>query len=215
MDVEENEQVGYGDASNNQPSKQLQCSKCDRSFTRTDNKFRHEKLCGLTHKCSKCGKEFSRLCTKSKYEQMCRKVDYNCSDCSRVFTSLKELKIHHQSSHKPLSPMNRNPQPSTSREDNDMTVNRDGVKCGSGKQLQCSKCDRSFNRKDNKFRHEKLCGLTHKCSKCGKEFSRLCTKSKHEQRCRKIDYNCSDCSRVFTSINELIHNLQQVEKTTT
>ena len=77
MDVEENEQVGYGNASNNFNAVNVT-----------------EPLPGH--------KEFSRLCTKSKHEQRCRKVDYNCSDCSRVFTSIKELKIHHQSSHKPL-----------------------------------------------------------------------------------------------------------------
>ena len=157
-------------------SKKLKCFQCDATFSRMENKDRHEakvsENCRL-HKCPLCPKKF---CTELSQLHHSRNVHrdkykFKCMNCNGKFRSAKSLYGHrHKNACKVVAVKSlKSPSPKSKQ------------------YLSCYKCDAKFSSNIQRKKHEEksdsLFRKTFNCEYCREKF---CTKASLDQHGRKM-----------------------------
>ena len=169
----------------------------------------------LLNSCSHCNKSYiSYLCLKSHVtkEHEHDGDQFECSDCGKVFSRKKYMEAHKFQQHK---------------ESEFVCVScgkkfRDGFglvnhkKLGGGCSHQCSRCLKTFTRKNDLEKHRKICESVEQpggtCSICCKSFELQYDLELHRSKIIRLDgsyqYVCPHCEQVFCDFSARSDHIQ-------
>lgn len=138
--------------------KEFQCGHCDQSFGLLTDAKKHEEIHSDTkYLCPTCGKSYKSKGGIREHTLLKHSdVPFKCQICQKAFGRESHLTYHMESCH-------------------------DNVK-----QYKCKYCPKEFGSRDNRRKHEHICGArpitqTHKCSICGKVFKSIKYLQQHIQ----------------------------------
>ncbi|XP_053685543.1 putative zinc finger protein 66 [Sabethes cyaneus] len=162
---------------------QFKCHKCDKNFTdsrglRHHNWWIHTPVSKRPFKCDVCGdafiKDYSLKAHMQKHIEKERRVN-SCDQCTRVYTTPKELKRHQQREH------------------------------GAFAKWVCDVCAMGFSHRKLLEQHhlthsmEGLLKLRKQCEKCQRWLSNEKSYKRHKVRCNAEPARCQLCDHVSTS----------------
>lgn len=125
----------------------------------------------VTFLCDVCSKTFSNETLLGHHMKIHRGETMKCPHCGKVFTILKDFKIHVRFHTKEEYP------------------------------FQCSKCPQKFIIKSHLDLHRKQHeGVRYKCTICEKEFTHTISLTHHSYKHRGYPYSCKLCSKGYPSM---------------
>ena len=189
--------------------KSIECSLCNKSFTKISNLNSHvanvhDKK--KNHKCLKCGKMFFKLSNLKDHNAVHEGIRFKCDECSMDFSRKYDLKKHVTMKHNCTEMLEepkvtyslckksfvRNSSLNTHLEFLDSKM----------KSFSCSMCKKSFTIKYSLNTH--IANVherkkNYKCLKCGKSFFKLSNLKDHNDVHEGIKkFKCEQCTKDFT-----------------
>ena len=184
--------------------KKEECQYCGFQSSRRDNlvehiRLKHERDTNPQFKCEVCSESFHK---KSNLSRHSKNLKTNCSICSEIFCTLKQLQQHNRFSHpkyvcgkcgkgfKDQANLDKHQGTSTSR-----------TKCEVCNKEHCTVSELSKHKKT----HEKE---LLQCNFCNKRFaSKYCHKRHIDQR---SDHNCAECGETLCNKHDLKMHFSEV-----
>lgn len=202
------------------PNKQFKCTKCDKTFRKSNALKRHFMSIHSEIKpysCHICAKKFTRKDHMNRHiiVQHDNPPAHKCSECEQTFPRIDTLNRHkyeyHGIGNKPGVPEKKFPCEICKKlfttpkyKDLHKRVHEEGWKL---KKYACKACEFNFENKEELARHLKVtndCSKRFLCAECGQRFTKRDYLEVHIRRHRgEKPFKCSFCGKGFPRTTDL------------